>query len=299
MSKKCIIAMSGGVDSSVAAFLMKENGYECIGATMKLYDNEDIGINREKTCCSLDDIEDARAVARRLSMPYYVFNFKDEFEEKVINKFIKTYENGGTPNPCIDCNRYLKFEKLFQRMYELGFDYVVTGHYAIVEEKDGWFYLKKGKDDTKDQSYVLYSLTQSQLSHIKFPLGKYSKVEIRKIAEEQRFLNARKRDRQDICFVPDGDYDKFIEAKHIRTVILLILTVMLSAGTTELSDIQTGREKGLELLLVSLCMLQIKILKKILLLCVQTMSFFQVKLMLLILTPLFLIFRVNLNARRV
>lgn len=143
MNKKCIIAMSGGVDSSVAAFLMKEKGYECIGATMKLYDNEEIGISREKTCCSLDDIEDARAVARRLSMPYYVFNFKDEFEEKVINKFIRTYENGGTPNPCIDCNRYLKFEKLFQRMNELGFDYVVTGHYAIVEEKDGWFYLKR------------------------------------------------------------------------------------------------------------------------------------------------------------
>ena len=211
MNKKCIIAMSGGVDSSVAAFLMKENGYECIGATMKLYDNEDIGINREKTCCSLDDIEDARAVARRLSMPYYVFNFKDEFEEKVINKFIKTYENGGTPNPCIDCNRYLKFEKLFQRMNELGFDYVVTGHYAIVEEKDGWFYLKKGRDDTKDQSYVLYSLTQNQLAHIQFPLGEYSKTEIRKIAEEQHFLNARKRDSQDICFVPDGYYAKFIE----------------------------------------------------------------------------------------
>ena len=143
MNKKCIIAMSGGVDSSVAAFLMKEKGYECIGATMKLYDNDEIGISREKTCCSLDDIEDARAVARRLSLPYYVFNFKDEFEEKVINKFIRAYENGGTPNPCIDCNRYLKFEKLFQRMNELGFDYVVTGHYAIVEEKDGWFYLKR------------------------------------------------------------------------------------------------------------------------------------------------------------
>ena len=211
MNKKCIIAMSGGVDSSVAAFLMKEKGYECIGATMKLYDNEEIGISREKTCCSLDDIEDARAVARRLSMPYYVFNFKDEFEEKVINKFIRTYENGGTPNPCIDCNRYLKFEKLFQRMNELGFDYVVTGHYAIVEEKDGWFYLKKGSDDTKDQSYVLYSLTQNQLAHIQFPLGEYSKTEIRKIAEEQHFLNARKRDSQDICFVPDGDYAKFIE----------------------------------------------------------------------------------------
>lgn len=211
MNNKVIIAMSGGVDSSVAAFLMKEKGFDCIGATMKLYENDDIGISREKTCCSLDDIEDARAVARRLSMPYYVFNFKDEFEEKVINKFIQTYENGGTPNPCIDCNRYLKFEKLFQRMYELDYDYVVTGHYARIEEKDGWFYLKKAVDSTKDQSYVLYSLTQKQLSHIKFPLGEYSKNEIREIAEEQGFLNARKKDSQDICFVPDGDYSSFIE----------------------------------------------------------------------------------------
>ena len=211
MNKKAIIAMSGGVDSSVAAFLMKEKGFECIGATMKLYDNDDIGISREKTCCSLDDIEDARSVARRLSMPYYVFNFKDEFEEKVINKFISTYETGGTPNPCIDCNRYLKFEKLFQRMRELSYDYVVTGHYARVEENDGWFYLKKGLDSTKDQSYVLYSLTQNQLSHILFPLGEYSKSQIRKIAEEQGFLNARKKDSQDICFVPDGDYAGFIE----------------------------------------------------------------------------------------
>lgn len=211
MSKKAIIAMSGGVDSSVAAFLMKRNGYDCIGATMKLYDNDDIGISREKTCCSLDDIEDARAVARRLSMPYYVFNFKDEFEAKVIRKFISTYENGGTPNPCIDCNRYLKFEKLFQRMNELSYDYVVTGHYAKVEERNGWFYLKKAADDTKDQSYVLYSLTQNQLAHILFPLGDYSKSEIREIAEEQGFLNARKKDSQDICFVPDGDYARFIE----------------------------------------------------------------------------------------
>lgn len=211
MLKKAIIAMSGGVDSSVAAFLMKEKGYDCIGATMKLYDNEDISISREKTCCSLDDIEDARSVAHRLSMPYYVFNFKDEFREKVIDKFIATYENGGTPNPCIDCNRYLKFKKLFQRMNELGFDYVVTGHYARVEEKNGWFYLRKGIDDTKDQSYVLYSLTQEQLSHIQFPLGEYSKTEIREIADKQGFINAGKKDSQDICFVPDGDYAKFIE----------------------------------------------------------------------------------------
>ncbi len=211
MNKKVIIAMSGGVDSSVAAFLMKKNGYDCIGATMKLYDNENIAVSREKTCCSLDDIEDARAVSFKLSIPYYVFNFKDEFKEKVIDKFISTYENGGTPNPCIDCNRYLKFEKLFQRMNELGYDYVVTGHYARVEERNGWYYLKKGIDETKDQSYVLYSLTQHQLSHILFPLGDYSKAQIREIAEENGFLNARKKDSQDICFVPDGDYAGFIE----------------------------------------------------------------------------------------
>ena len=213
--KKAIIAMSGGVDSSVAAYFMKEKGYECIGATMKLYDNEDIGISTEKTCCSLSDIEDARAVARRLGMPYYVFNFKDEFEEKVIDKFIKTYEAGATPNPCIDCNRYLKFEKLMQRMRELEYDYVVTGHYADIEEIDGRFYLKKGRDLSKDQSYVLYSLTQEQLSHTLFPLGRYSKEEIRAIAEKEGFLNAKKHDSQDICFVPDGDYAAFIE-KHLN-----------------------------------------------------------------------------------
>ncbi|MBQ7203477.1 MAG: tRNA 2-thiouridine(34) synthase MnmA [Eubacterium sp.] len=208
---KAIIAMSGGVDSSVAAYFMKKRGFECIGATMKLYDNEDIGLSSEKTCCSLDDIEDARSVARKLDMPYYVFNFKDEFEEKVIDKFIKTYECGATPNPCIDCNRYLKFEKLMQRMRELDFDYVVTGHYADIEEKDGRFYLKKGVDESKDQSYVLYSLTQEQLKHTIFPLGKCTKSEIREIAEREGYINAKKHESQDICFVPDGDYASFIE----------------------------------------------------------------------------------------
>ena len=209
--KKAIVAMSGGVDSSVAALFMKEQGYECIGATMKLYDNEDIGIDREKTCCSLDDIEDARAVAYKLGMPYYVFNFKDEFEHKVIDKFISTYEAGGTPNPCIDCNRYLKFEKLMKRMEELQYDCVVTGHYADIEYVNGRYMLKKGKDLSKDQSYVLYSLTQYQHEHTVFPLGKYSKDEIREVAEKNGFINAKKRDSQDICFVPDGDYSKFIE----------------------------------------------------------------------------------------
>ncbi len=209
--KKAIIAMSGGVDSSVAAYFMKKNGYECIGATMKLYDDELIGENEDKTCCSLDDIEDARNVARKLGIPYYVFNFKDDFREKVIENFISTYENGGTPNPCIECNRYLKFEKLMQKMKELSYDYVVTGHYATVEEKDGRYYLKKGKDLSKDQSYVLYSLTQQQLSHTVFPLGEFTKDEIRLIAENNGFINADKKESQDICFVPDGDYAAFIE----------------------------------------------------------------------------------------
>lgn len=212
---KAIIAMSGGVDSSVAAFLMKQNGYDCMGVTMKLYDNEDIGIEREKTCCSLDDVEDAREVARGLDMPFYVFNFKDEFEKRVIDKFISTYENGGTPNPCIDCNRLLKFEKLFARAKELDYDYIVTGHYATVEfdEKTGRYLLKKGEDESKDQSYVLYSLTQEQLAHTIFPLGKYRKTEIREIAEANGFVNSRKKDSQDICFVPDGDYAAFIERR--------------------------------------------------------------------------------------
>lgn len=212
-NSKAIIAMSGGVDSSVAAYLMKEEGYECIGATMKLYDNEDIGISKQKTCCSLSDIDDARSVARNLEMPYYVFNFTDNFEQEVIDRFVDTYIEGGTPNPCIDCNRYIKFDKMLQRMYELDYDFVVTGHYARVEydESTGRYLLKKGIDETKDQSYVLYNMTQEQLSHTKFPLGHYRKSEIREIAENQGFINAAKHDSQDICFVPDGDYAKFIE----------------------------------------------------------------------------------------
>ena len=205
--------MSGGVDSSVAAFLMKEKGYECIGATMKLFQNEDVVVCREHTCCSLDDVEDARSVARALDMPYYVFNFSDRFKEEVMEKFVCSYENACTPNPCIDCNRYLKFDKMFHRMQEIGYDYIVTGHYARVEydENRGRYLLKKAVDDTKDQSYVLYMLTQEQLAHVKLPLGGLRKDQVRVIAEEHGFINARKHDSQDICFVPDGDYAKFIE----------------------------------------------------------------------------------------
>lgn len=209
--KKVIVAMSGGVDSSVSAYLLKKSGYSCIGATMRLFSNEEIGIKPEKTCCSLDDVEDARSVAKRLDMEHYVFNFTDEFEKKVIEKFVRSYETGATPNPCIDCNRYLKFEKLFQRMKVLGYDYVATGHYARIEEENGRFLLKKAKDLIKDQSYVLYQMTQEQLRHTLFPLGNMTKNETRIIAEENGFVNAKKHDSQDICFVPDGDYASFIE----------------------------------------------------------------------------------------
>ena len=210
--KKALIAMSGGVDSSVAAYLMKQRGFECIGATMKLYDNEDVGISRSRTCCSADDIQDARGVCYKLDIPYYVFNFKDDFNEKVIKKFVESYENGATPNPCIDCNRYLKFERMFIRAKEIDCDYIVTGHYARIEEKDGRFLLKKSVNAPKDQSYVLYSMTQEELAHTMFPLGDIAdKNEVRKIAEKNGLANAEKPDSQDICFVPDGDYAKVIE----------------------------------------------------------------------------------------
>ena len=211
--RKALIAMSGGVDSSVAAYLMKREGFSCTGVTMRLYNNEMIGEERESTCCSLDDVEDARSVARRLGMPFYVFNFTDDFHEKVISKFIHCYECGTTPNPCIDCNRYLKFDHLLRRGLELGCEYVVTGHYARIlqDEETGRYLLYRALDLSKDQSYVLYSLTQEQLAHTRFPLGEMTKTETRTIAEEQGFINARKHDSQDICFVPDGDYVAFME----------------------------------------------------------------------------------------
>lgn len=208
---KALIAMSGGVDSSVAALLTKEAGFECIGCTMKLYDNEDAGISRGHTCCSLDDVEDARSVAFSLDMPYYVFNFRDDFKEKIIDKFVDSYIHGITPNPCIDCNRYMKFDRLYERARVLGCDYIVTGHYARIEEHGGRFVLLKAADPSKDQSYVLYQLTQEQLAHTMFPLGGMDKTETRRIADSHGFVNADKPDSQDICFVPDGDYARVVE----------------------------------------------------------------------------------------
>lgn len=208
-----LIAMSGGVDSSVAAYLMKEAGYRCMGATMRLYQNEDLGQCGFHTCCSAKDVEDAADVAFQLDIPFEVINYTDEFREKVIKKFIATYEAGGTPNPCIDCNRYMKFDKMLAFARAHGLDYVVTGHYARIEQDPatGRWLLKKALYSEKDQSYVLYVLTQDELAHTKFPLGGMDKPSIRMLAEKAGFCNAHKHDSQDICFVPDGDYAAFLE----------------------------------------------------------------------------------------
>ena len=214
---KALIAMSGGVDSSTAAYLMQQSGYECAGCTMKLYTNEDAGLagseegSAGKTCCSLDDTEDARSVAFRLGMPFYVFNYTDEFRCRIIREFADTYLRGETPNPCISCNRFMKFGALLERARVLGCDTLATGHYARVRFDGTKYRLLKGLDSSKDQSYVLYCLTQEQLAHIAFPLGELTKETVRGIAEAQGFINARKRESQDICFVPDGDYARIVE----------------------------------------------------------------------------------------
>ncbi len=236
--EKVLVAMSGGVDSSVAAVLMVDGGYEVCGATLKLFDNEDIGLKPSRTCCSLDDVEDAKSVAFKLGFPHYTFNFKEEFINKVINKFGQVYKEGRTPNPCIDCNRYIKFEKLIEKALVLGYDKVVTGHYARIEfnEESGRYLLRKSQDPTKDQTYVLYSLNQEQLAHTMFPMEGITKVEARKIAEERDLINARKPDSQDICFVPDGDYEKFLREE-----------LNIYAGEGNFVDLEgniLGRHKG-------------------------------------------------------
>lgn len=211
--KTALIAMSGGVDSSVAAYIMHQKGYRCMGTTMRLFSNGEIHREGAHTCCSAKDVEDAAMVAEEIGIPYGVINMMDDFNEKIIQKFIRVYEEGGTPNPCIDCNRYMKFDKLMEFAHENGYDYIVTGHYARIEREEttGRWLLKKAVDSTKDQSYVLYSLTQDQLAHTQFPLGELRKTEVRKIAGALKFVNADKHDSQDICFVPDGDYLAFMQ----------------------------------------------------------------------------------------
>lgn len=204
---KALIAMSGGVDSSVAAYLTQQEGFTCIGATAQMCDEALLG-----DAFTLQGVTDAKAVAQRLGMDFYVFDAVDAFKSAVVADFISCYEQGLTPNPCVVCNRRIKFSYLLDKALELGCDHIVTGHYAQVklDEESGRYLLYKAVDEAKDQSYFLACLNQYQLSHIKFPLGGFTKAEIRKIAEEQGFLTAKKKDSQDICFVPDGDFMEFI-----------------------------------------------------------------------------------------
>jgi tRNA-specific 2-thiouridylase len=210
--------MSGGVDSSVAAALMLRQAYDCIGVTLKLYSGEGSlpgtgGPRPARGCCSLADVNDARQAAHRLGLPHYTLNFTEAFRDGVIRRFVETYEAGQTPNPCIDCNRYIKFERLLYRARELDYDVLATGHYARIEQDggSGRFLLKKALDEKKDQSYVLYCLTQEQLRRTRLPLGAMTKAKVREIAAELGFGNAEKPDSQDICFVPGGDYGGFME----------------------------------------------------------------------------------------
>ena len=212
-----LVAMSGGVDSSVTALLLQRAGYTCVGATMRLYDGIRIDC-KQPTCCSLEDAEDARHVAEGLGMPFHVLDCRDEFDANVICRFVDEYACGRTPNPCILCNRHLKFGKLFEKAAELGCEYIATGHYARVEQDgSGRFHLRCGIDPKKDQSYVLYTLEQRQLAHLLLPLGSLEKAEVRRIAEENGLVNARKRESQDICFIPDGDYAAFLEREGVAS----------------------------------------------------------------------------------
>ena len=210
---KALIAMSGGVDSSVAAQMMASRGYECVGCTMRLYENDVVGMDLMDTCCSYENTQDARSVTEKIGIPYHIVHYENLFRQEVIEPFIDEYLHGRTPNPCIECNRKLKFQHLYEKMKELGCDLLVTGHYARVrfDEESGRYQLLKALDPAKDQSYVLYVLTQEQLAHVQFPLGEQDKHKTREIASESGFQNAGKHDSQDICFVPDGDYAGFIE----------------------------------------------------------------------------------------
>lgn len=213
MGKRVVVGMSGGVDSSVAAYLLQEQGYEVIGVTMQIWQEEGVALQEENGgCCGLSAVEDARRVAERLGIRHYVMNFREEFQKYVIDYFVKEYQRGRTPNPCIACNRYVKWESLLQRSLEIGADYIATGHYARIERLPGGRYsLKKSVTAAKDQTYALYNLTQEQLAHTLMPVGEFEKDEIRKMADELGLPVAHKPDSQEICFIPDHDHASFIE----------------------------------------------------------------------------------------
>ena len=213
MAKKIVlVGMSGGVDSSAAAALLCDKGYEVCGCTLKMYDNSVLGEGYgEGGCCSLADVDDARSVCRKLGIDHITLNFTDEFGKHVMKPFADSYIKGETPNPCIECNSHLKFDLMLRRAMLLEFDYIATGHYADIALENGRYLLKRPADRRKDQTYVLYTLTQEQLAHTLFPLYGTDKPAIRQYAEERGLINSRKPDSQDICFVPDGDYAAFIK----------------------------------------------------------------------------------------
>ena len=245
--KTVVVAMSGGVDSSVAALLLHNEGFNVIGVTMRLFpQSEESNYSLNKSCCSLDDVEDARSVCRQINSKHYYLNFEKEFNEHVVEYFISEYQKGRTPFPCLACNDRLKFDFLLRRAEFMKADYIATGHYANIIKNNDIFTLEKGVDETKDQSYVLFNLNQKIMNKLKLPVGKYPKNKIREIAEEHGLINAKKPDSQDICFIPDGDYKKFINKKVSETKGIIVNSKGKELGKHKgIHNFTIGQRKGL------------------------------------------------------